>query len=118
VIGERGITLSGGQRARVALARAVYHDADIYLLDDPLSAVDPGVARHLFDHCICGALRDKVVILVTHQLQFVERATKIMVLTPHGTVAGFGTFQELQQRVCSLLYLFLFIHSLLHYPCV
>ena len=49
LVGERGITLSGGQKARVSLARAVYHQADIYLLDDPLSAVDAGVAKHLFD---------------------------------------------------------------------
>ena len=48
-VGERGVTLSGGQKARVNLARAVYHDADIYLLDDPLSAVDTGVAKHIFE---------------------------------------------------------------------
>ena len=49
LVGERGVTLSGGQKARVNLARVIYHDADIYLLDDPLSAVDTGVARHLFE---------------------------------------------------------------------
>ena len=49
LVGERGVTLSGGQKARVNLARVLYHDADIYLLDDPLSAVDAGVARHLFE---------------------------------------------------------------------
>ena len=49
LVGERGVTLSGGQKARVNLARVIYHDADIYLLDDPLSAVDAGVARHLFE---------------------------------------------------------------------
>lgn len=52
LIGERGITLSGGQRARVSLARAVYGDADVYLLDDPLSAVDTAVGRHLFDRLV------------------------------------------------------------------
>ena len=52
LVGERGVTLSGGQKARVNLARAVYHDADIYLLDDPLSAVDVPVARHLFDEYV------------------------------------------------------------------
>ena len=49
LVGERGVTLSGGQKARVSLARAVYHDADIYLLDDPLSAVDASVGKHLFE---------------------------------------------------------------------
>ena len=49
LVGERGVTLSGGQKARVSLARAIYHDADIYLLDDPLSAVDAAVGKHLFE---------------------------------------------------------------------
>ena len=66
VIGERGINISGGQRARISLARAVYSDADIYLLDDPLSAVDPQVANAIFKECILGALKNKCVILVTH----------------------------------------------------
>jgi len=66
VIGERGINVSGGQRARISLARAVYSDADIYLLDDPLSAVDPQVAHDIFENCISGVLKDKIVILVTH----------------------------------------------------
>lgn len=66
VIGERGINISGGQKARISLARAVYSEADIYLLDDPLSAVDPQVADDIFQNCILGALKDKCVILVTH----------------------------------------------------
>lgn len=49
LVGERGVTLSGGQKARVSLARAIYHDADIYLLDDPLSAVDTEVGKHIFE---------------------------------------------------------------------
>merc|ERR1711937_205193 len=55
-IGERGINLSGGQKARVSLARAMYSDANIYLLDDPLAAVDPQVASHIFTKCIRGRL--------------------------------------------------------------
>ena len=66
VIGERGINISGGQKARISLARAIYQDADIYLLDDPLSAVDPAVANGIFEKAILGALRSKCVILVTH----------------------------------------------------
>ena len=65
-IGERGINISGGQKARIALARAVYADADIILLDDPLSAVDPHVANAIFHDCIQKTLKDKAVILVTH----------------------------------------------------
>ena len=65
-IGERGVNISGGQKARISLARAVYANADIYLLDDPLSAVDPAVANSIFQDCLCGALKDKAVILVTH----------------------------------------------------
>ena len=61
LVGERGVTLSGGQKARVNLARAVYHDADIFLLDDPLSAVDAAVARHIFDKWITSLLLWKVV---------------------------------------------------------
>jgi len=66
VIGERGINISGGQKARISLARAIYQDADIYLLDDPLSAVDPQVADGIFQDCIMGVLSHKCVILVTH----------------------------------------------------
>ena len=65
-IGERGINVSGGQKARISLARALYLDADIYLLDDPLSAVDPPVANGIFNKAIKEALADKCVILVTH----------------------------------------------------
>ena len=66
VIGERGINVSGGQKARISLARAIYQDADIYLLDDPLSAVDPEVANKIFENAILGALANKCVVLVTH----------------------------------------------------
>jgi len=68
-IGEKGINLSGGQKHRVALARAVYAAADVLLLDDPLSAVDAHVGRALFEGCICDELRGRTRVLVTHQLQ-------------------------------------------------
>ncbi|XP_033100013.1 multidrug resistance-associated protein 4-like [Anneissia japonica] len=95
LVGERGVTLSGGQRARVGLARAVYSDMDIYLLDDPLSAVDTEVGRYLFDVCIRESLKDKPCILVTHQLQYLENVDKILVMKD-GQVAGYGTYSELQ----------------------
>ncbi|XP_019616675.1 PREDICTED: multidrug resistance-associated protein 4-like [Branchiostoma belcheri] len=92
-VGDRGVTLSGGQKARLGLARAVYADADIYLLDDPLSAVDAAVGKKLFDKCILGALGSKVRILVTHQLQFLNKADKILVLDKGNQVA-FGSHVE------------------------
>ena len=78
VVGDRGIALSGGQRARVSLARAVYAEADIYLLDDPLSAVDVHVGKHLYSKCIRGLLKNKAVVLVTHQLQYLHDADEIL----------------------------------------
>jgi ABC-type bacteriocin/lantibiotic exporter with double-glycine peptidase domain len=68
-IGERGINLSGGQRQRISLARCVYKMSDVVLLDDPLSAVDQHVGKHIFNQCIKGILHEKTVIFVTHQLQ-------------------------------------------------
>lgn len=80
LVGERGITLSGGQRARINLARAVYKKADLYLLDDPLSAVDAKVGQHIFEQCICNFLSNKTRILATHQLQFLAHIDKIILL--------------------------------------
>ena len=79
-VGERGVSLSGGQKARVNLARSLYVDADIYLMDDPLSAVDTHVGRHLFDKAINGYLRDKIRVLVTHQLQYLKDVDQILIL--------------------------------------
>lgn len=94
VVGERGAGLSGGQRARISLARAVYRQADIYLLDDPLSAVDTHVGRHLFEECMRGYLRDKLVILVTHQLQFLEHADLIVIMDK-GRITAIGSYEEM-----------------------
>lgn len=80
MVGERGVSLSGGQRARINLARAVYKEADIYLMDDPLSAVDTHVGKHLFEKCILKHLHGKTRILVTHQLQYLKKADHIIVL--------------------------------------
>ena len=66
MIGERGVNVSGGQKARISLARAIYSDADIILLDDPLSAVDPEVSHEIFHKCIRGCFKDKLVVLATH----------------------------------------------------
>ncbi|XP_036324783.1 probable multidrug resistance-associated protein lethal(2)03659 isoform X2 [Rhagoletis pomonella] len=95
IVGERGASLSGGQKARISLARAVYRKADIYLLDDPLSAVDTHVGRHLFDQCMRGFLRDRIVILVTHQLQFLEQAD-IIVIMDKGKISAVGTYESMR----------------------
>lgn len=91
-----GVTLSGGQRARINLARAVYKEADIYLLDDPLSAVDTHVGKQLFDDCICGYLKSKCVVLVTHQLQYLKNVNCIYLLEDSQITAS-GTYQELKK---------------------
>lgn len=102
MVGERGVSLSGGQRARINLARAIYRDADIYLLDDPLSAVDTHVGKHLFDECIRKYLKGKTRILVTHQLQFLKEADQIVILN-NGNVVRIGTFAELSAKELSHL---------------
>eukprot|EP01062_Namystynia_karyoxenos_P062109 TRINITY_DN55036_c0_g1_i1.p1 TRINITY_DN55036_c0_g1~~TRINITY_DN55036_c0_g1_i1.p1 ORF type:complete len:1841 (+),score=628.53 TRINITY_DN55036_c0_g1_i1:98-5620(+) len=79
-IGERGINLSGGQKQRVSLARAVYADRDIYLLDDPISALDAGTGREIMEQCVAGILRGKTVLLVTQQVQYLEHADEIIAL--------------------------------------
>lgn len=94
IVGERGINLSGGQCARVNLARAVYHEADIYLLDDPLSAVDTHVGKGIFEDCIKAFLKDKTVILITHQFHYLKYVDKILVLKD-GTLQTEGTYSEL-----------------------
>jgi ABC-type multidrug transport system fused ATPase/permease subunit len=98
IIGQRGVGLSGGQRARVSLARVVYSDADIFLLDDPLSAVDARVGQHIFDKCICGELSGRTRILVTHQVQHIDRADKIVVLD-EGSITRQGTYVELNNDI-------------------
>ncbi|CAF3691574.1 unnamed protein product [Rotaria sp. Silwood1] len=82
MIGDKGVNLSGGQRARISLARALYADADLYLLDDPLAAVDPKVAKNIFDQCIGprSLLRGKTRILVTHQTHFLVESDQIIVI--------------------------------------
>ena len=97
VVGERGEVLSGGQQARVSLARAVYADGDIYLLDDPLSAVDFKVGQHIFNKCIKDLLGDKIVLLASHQQQHMENADQVIVLYK-GHVLDNGRFTELHDK--------------------
>eukprot|EP00899_Mesostigma_viride_P006371 jgi/Mesvir1/15735/Mv03310-RA.1 len=97
-LSERGTNMSGGMLARVALARAAYAQSDIVLLDDPLSAVDPEVARHLFTRCIKGILSDRTVVLVTHQVQFLPECDFIVVMK-QGRIEHKGTFEALKKVV-------------------
>ncbi|CAX44186.1 oligomycin resistance ATP-dependent permease, putative [Candida dubliniensis CD36] len=94
-IGERGITLSGGQKARINLARAVYANKDIILLDDVLSAVDARVGKHIMNNCILDLLKNKTRILATHQLSLIGSADRVIFLNPNGTI-DVGKFEELQ----------------------
>jgi ATP-binding cassette subfamily C (CFTR/MRP) protein 1 len=95
-IGEKGINLSGGQKARVSLARACYQNADVYLLDDPLSAVDVHVSKTLFEDCIKGFLAGKTIVLVTHQIQYLPRASHVAVID-NSRVSAYGTFEEISR---------------------
>ncbi|OBA26632.1 P-loop containing nucleoside triphosphate hydrolase protein [Hanseniaspora valbyensis NRRL Y-1626] len=79
-IGERGVTLSGGQKQRLALARTCYKDADIYLFDDVLSAVDAHVGKHIMENCLLKYLDGKTRVLATHQLNFIENADRVIFL--------------------------------------
>ena len=93
MVGEKGVTLSGGQKARISLARSVYHKADVYLLDDPLSAVDVGVGKEIFKKCIRGLLRDKLVLMVTHQVNYVKQCDRVIIMKEGGVVCD-GTYAE------------------------
>lgn len=93
-IGERGITVSGGQKQRMNIARAIYFNADIILMDDPLSAVDAHVGKHIMDNAICGLLKNKCRILATHQLHVLDRCDRI-IWVEEGRVQAVDTFEAL-----------------------
>ncbi|CAL9753208.1 unnamed protein product [Musa acuminata subsp. burmannicoides] len=96
-IGERGINMSGGQKQRIQIARAVYQDADIYLLDDPFSALDAHTGTQLFKECLMGTLRDKTILYVTHQVEFLPVADLILVMQ-NGKIDQAGAFDELLRQ--------------------
>ena len=101
-IGENAVNLSGGQKQRINLARAVYEDTDVYLLDDPLSALDSDVGARVFRDCIKGLLADKTRVLVTHQLKNLPEVDRIVLLDRDDDGSCFisdqGTFSELVAR--------------------
>uniref|UniRef100_A0A6N2JWM3 ABC-type xenobiotic transporter n=1 Tax=Salix viminalis TaxID=40686 RepID=A0A6N2JWM3_SALVM len=94
VIGERGINLSGGQKQRIQIARALYQDAQIYLFDDPFSAVDAHTGSHLFKEVLLGVLSSKTVIYVTHQVEFLSAADLILVMKD-GRIAQAGKYDDI-----------------------
>ncbi|KAM3966803.1 ATP-binding cassette subfamily C member 4-like [Aphomia sociella] len=96
MVGERGASLSGGQRARIGLARACYRQANIYLLDDPLSAVDTHVGKHLVSECVTGLLKHSTRILVTHQLHHLKTTDKVVILH-NGEIETQGSFEEVSK---------------------
>lgn len=98
-IGEKGINLSGGQKQRVALARAVYNDSEIYLLDDPLSAVDSHVGKHIFENVIGpnSMLKNKTRLLVTHGITYLPEVDNIVVLKD-GEITEIGTYKQLLEK--------------------
>ncbi|MFS7898189.1 putative ABC-type xenobiotic transporter [Helianthus anomalus] len=96
-IGERGVNISGGQKQRVSMARAVYSNSDVYIFDDPLSALDTHVGREVFEKCIKEELRGKTRVLVTNQLHFLPQVDKI-ILVSEGMVKEEGTFEELSEK--------------------
>ena len=85
-VGEKGVNLSGGQKARVALARAVYQDKGLYLLDDPMAALDAHVARHVYKHCIMGLLREKTRVLITHHTSYLHEADHVVLMKDGGVL--------------------------------
>ena len=97
-IGERGINLSGGQKARVSFARSLYRDADIILLDDPLSAVDAHVGDHIFHKGIKGMLKGKTVVLVTHQIHLIDEFDQVIIIEG-GRVKAQGKPQDVKHLV-------------------
>lgn len=102
LVGERGASLSGGQKARINLARAVYRDASIYIFDDPLSAVDANVGRHLYEEVIGprGLLHDKTRILVTHQTQYITEEADLIVWVDDGHIRS-GSWDTMHDTITS-----------------
>ncbi|KAK3160951.1 hypothetical protein QOZ80_1BG0069220 [Eleusine coracana subsp. coracana] len=94
LVEERGINLSGGQKQRIQLARALYSDADVYLLDDPFSAVDAHTGAHLFKECLMRQMSSKTVIYVTHQLEFLRDADLVLVMKD-GRIVQSGKYDDL-----------------------
>ena len=96
-IGEKGINLSGGQKARVSIARALYSENDIYIFDDPISALDANVGMKVMKNCIIKHLSNKTRILVTHALQYISFSDRIIYMNK-GEIKWVGTYEEIKEK--------------------
>uniref|UniRef100_A0A453AEJ5 ABC transmembrane type-1 domain-containing protein n=1 Tax=Aegilops tauschii subsp. strangulata TaxID=200361 RepID=A0A453AEJ5_AEGTS len=114
-IGERGINLSGGQKQRIQLARAVYQDCDIYLLDDIFSAVDAHTGSTIFKECLKGLLKNKTVLLVTHQVDFLRNVDTVFVMK-NGAIIQSGVYGDLLDSCSDFLALVAAHHSSMEAP--
>ena len=96
-IGEKGINLSGGQKARIGLARAVYADTQVYLMDDPISALDANVKKKIFKHVFLDKFKEKTRVLVTHAIDFLHLVDSIILLK-QGKVVFKGSYSEVKSN--------------------
>ena len=96
-IGEKGINLSGGQKARLSLARAVYKRPDVIFMDDPISALDTQTRKKIFTEVFQGILKEKTRVLVTHAVDFVHLADKIVIMN-EGKIIAQGSYSELEDH--------------------
>jgi ABC-type transport system involved in cytochrome bd biosynthesis fused ATPase/permease subunit len=96
-IGEKGVNLSGGQKARISIARALYSEKDIYIFDDPISALDANVGMKIMKKCIIKHLSNKTRILVTHALQYIPFSNRIIYLNK-GELKWMGTYEEIKEQ--------------------
>ena len=96
-IGEKGINLSGGQKARLSLARAVYKRPDVIFMDDPISALDTQTRKKIFTEVFQGILKEKTRVLVTHAVDFVHLADKIVIMN-EGKIIAQGSYSELENH--------------------
>ena len=101
-IGERGINLSGGQKARIALARCLYSDTDIMIMDDPIAAVDAHVGKYIFNKCILKGMEGKTRILVTNAVQYLPKCDYVIVIDDK-TILCQGTYQEIKDKNIDVL---------------
>ena len=101
-IGDRGINLSGGQKARIALARCLYSDTDIMIMDDPIAAVDAHVGKYIFNKCILKGMEGKTRILVTNAVQYLPKCDYVIVIDDK-TILCQGTYQEIKDKNIDVL---------------